>query len=117
MEFSKMENLEIKFLGYIGGQNEELGGYCEPIVIRINGTENYILHEMHTFYKSELEIKTKHSKVEFGSLEELTLAFERVQKRLMIDSSLPWVETDPYCGYDISKEVWENAFRKRPRNF
>jgi len=114
----------IKCLGYIGGQDEDLGGYCEPLIIRVNGEEHYVLHEMHTYreqikipdypYSRFGDIKSKHSKVEFGRLEELTSEFDKVKARLGIDSSLPWVETDSNCGYDLPKEAWKEAYAKRP---
>ena len=96
----------VEILGYIGGQDEDLLGYCEPLIIRVSGKEHYVLHEMHTYRDSadEDKIKAKHSKIEFGKLEELTLEFEKVKARLGIDRSLPWIETDSNCGYDISKE-------------
>jgi hypothetical protein len=106
----------IESLGYIGGQDEDLGGYCEPLIIRVNGDEHYVLHEMHTYRDSadEDKIKAKHSKVEFGGLEELTSEFDKVKARLGIDSSLPWVETDSNCGYDLPKEAWEKAYARSP---
>lgn len=96
----------IEYLGYIGGQDEELGGYCEPLIIKINGEKHYVLHEMHTYFESfkTRAIKAKHSKVEFETLEELVSAFQWVQENLRIDKSLPWVETDKNCGYDIPPE-------------
>jgi len=98
-------------LDYIGGQDEELGGYCEPLVIRVNGEEHYVLHEAHTYYEQikipdypysrSGDIKAKHSKLEFKSREELEGEFKKVRERLGIDSSLPWEETDARCGYDF----------------
>jgi len=112
----------IEALGYVGGQDEELGGYCEPLIIRVNGEEHYVLHEMHTYYEQikipdypysqSGDIKAKHSKVEFSRLEVLTLEFDKVKARLGIDSSLPWVETDSNCGYDLPKEAWKEAWKE-----
>lgn len=99
----------VEALGYIGGQDEELGGYCEPLVIRVHGREHYVLHEMHTYRDPADEIKAKHRKVEFNRLEALVDAFKKVEERLGIDKSLPWAETDPRCGYGISEEEWEKA--------
>ncbi len=106
----------IEALGYIGGQEEDLGGYCIPLIIRVNGQEHYVLHEMHTYRDpaDEDKIKAKHSKIEFGQLEELTSEFAKVKARLGIDPSLPWVETDSNCGYDIPKEEWEKAYVRSP---
>lgn len=108
------EKLVIEYLGYIGGDDDGQGGYCEPIIIRTEGQEHYILHEAHTFSDSlnRSDIKMKHSKVEFSKLEELTSAFERVKARLTIDHSLPWIETDSSCGYTIPHEEWEKAHRR-----
>jgi hypothetical protein len=105
----------IEALGYIGGQDECLGGYCEPLIIRADGKEHYVLHEMHTYYASfePPVIKAKHSKIEFDSLDELTAEFKKVQDRLGIDSSLPWAETDSNCGYKLSKGAWEEAISRR----
>lgn len=96
------------------------GGYCEPLIIRIDGREHYVLHEMHTYrnwtYKGVLKsvpkIKTKHSKLEFGNLEELMKEFKRVEERLGIDMSLPWADTDSRCGYDIPQEEFVKVYRK-----
>ncbi|PIO08578.1 hypothetical protein COU59_01195 [Candidatus Pacearchaeota archaeon CG10_big_fil_rev_8_21_14_0_10_34_12] len=54
-------------------------------------------------------VKPEHKKVEFGTLEALTKSFKRVRSRLGIDKSLPWVETNAVCGYDIPKEEFDEA--------
>lgn len=114
-------NPMVETLGYIGGQDEDLGGYCEPLIIRFKDRENYVLHTM-SQYRDDKDvdeitgvekIKAKHEKVEFGTLEELTDEFQRVKERLGIDRSLPWEETNPTCGYDISQEEFRNAHINR----
>lgn len=101
----------IEALGYIGGQDEDLGGYCEPIIIRVDGQEHYVLHEMHEYrdFSDENRIKATHNKVEFGRLEELISEFDKVKVRLRIDFSLPWIKTDSNCGYDLPEEAWKEA--------
>ena len=109
----------VESLGYIGGQDEDLGGYCEPLIIRFNGEENYVLHIM-SQYRDENDvdnatgvekIKSKHEKAEFRTLIELTDGFEMVKTRLRVDKKLSLVETDENCRYNISKEEFVNARR------
>ena len=107
----------VEALGYIGGQDEDLGGYCEPLIIRFEGGEHYVLHVMSQYIDGEdvdevtgvEKIKDKHEKVEFRTLEELTDGFQRVTERLGIDKSLPWVETDSTCGYNIPQKEFSTA--------
>ncbi len=95
----------VEAFGYIGGQDEHLGGYCEPLIIRVDGKEHYVLHEMHTYNDSSDgdKIKAKHSKLEFESLEKLLKEFKKIEKRLEIDRALPWEETNANCGYKLPK--------------
>jgi len=102
----------VEKVGYIGGQDDEVGGYCEPLIIRSAKGEHYVLHEMHTYYDGD-EIKAKDSKVEFATLEELLRTFHNVERRLAIDISLPWMETTPTCGYDIPIEEFQQASLRR----
>jgi len=116
-------NSMVESLGYIGGQNEDLGGYCEPLVIRVGDEEIYVLHTMSQYRDPESinwgkvrerdkveRIRSKHRKVEFRTRRELISAFRKVKKRLGVDEDLPWVETNSTCGYDISLEKF-NAVR------
>ena len=107
----------VEALGYIGGQDEDLRGYCKSLVIRFEDREHYILHTM-SQYRDDKDvdevtgverIKSKHEKVEFRTLVELTDEFQRVTERLSIDKSLHWVETDSTCGYVISREEFSTA--------
>ena len=99
----------VQALGYIGGQDEDLGGFCEPLVIRVAGEERYVLHETHTFRNQYDAVKSAHSKVEFASLEGLLVEFANVERRLRIDTRLPWSETDETCGYAVPKAEFEAA--------
>ena|SRR3989338_3923685 len=104
----------VEMRGYIGGQDEDLGGYCRPLIIRTNSQEHYVLHEMHT-YRDEQDrgkVKAKHSKVEFGKLEELLKEFNLVQVRLGINPKLLWVETDSRCGYVLPEIEFKEASKK-----
>ena len=103
----------VKALGYIGGQDEDLGGYCEPLIIRVNGNEHYVLHEMHTYRTADRTVNAEHNKVEFDSLEILISEFDKVKAKLTLDKSLPWTKTDSNCGYDIPEEEWEKAYARR----
>jgi hypothetical protein len=103
------EKPAVEILGYMGGQDEDLGGYLEPMIIRVGGRENYILHLM-IQYRDESDINEKtgfpkinpeHKKIEFGKLEELTEAFKSAESRLGIDKSLGWKITDSTCGYGV----------------
>jgi len=100
-----MENIlpQIEPLGYIGGQNGPFGGYCHPVIIRVNGQEHYVLHNMNTYAKDGdmNDIRAEHKKVEFSTLDELLESFDEVIKKLRINKSLNWEVTDPSCGYDI----------------
>lgn len=108
----------VEILGYIGGQNEELGGLCEPLIIRTSGQEHYVLYEMHTTrdivgYKVldsvYSDIVAKHNKLEFKTLEELMKEFRAVETRLGVNSRLPWVETDSRCGYYVPEKEFAAA--------
>ncbi|MEK6901005.1 MAG: hypothetical protein AABX37_01550 [Nanoarchaeota archaeon] len=105
----------VEALGYIGGQDEDLGGFCEPLVVRVAGEERYVLHEMHTYRDvyDRYIVKAQHKKVEFASLDGLLAEFGNVERRLGIDESLPWVVTDQTCGYAVPKEEFDNARSQR----
>jgi len=97
---------QVENLGYIGGQDDALGGYCEPLIIRVGGQEHYVMHVMTTYYENfhdpeNRTIKAKHQKLEFDNLDELMASFEVVKAKLGINPSLAWEETDASCGYDI----------------
>lgn len=87
-------------LGYIGGQDEHLGGFCEPLVIKARGIERFVLHTMWQ-YEERDRIKEKHQKVEFDSKEILLNNWLKVQASLGIDNNLKWIFTNACCGYDI----------------
>lgn len=100
----------VEILGYIGGQDEEFGGLCEPLIIRTSGQEHYVLYEMHTtrdiighkiLNPVYSDIVAKHNKLEFNTLEGLIKEFRAVKTRLGVNPRLPWVETDSRCGYDV----------------
>jgi len=103
----------VKILDYIGGQDEDLGGYCEPLIIRVNENDHFVLHEMHQYRDTRNQVQAEHNKVEFSTLEELTLAFKKVERKLGIDKSLKWIRTNRNCGYDISKKEWDRAHEER----
>ncbi len=98
----------VEQLGYIGGQDEDLGGCCMPLVLDIDGRKIFVLYEMHT-YREGNKIKARHSKVEYPSIDELLQEFARVKERLTVDKRAPWVETDRTCGYSISLEEFNDA--------
>ncbi len=105
----------VEALGYIGGQDEDLGGYCEPLVIIVGGEKKFVLHEM-AQYRDDKDInpdtgreriKARHRKVEFGTREELTGAFGNAMSWNF--RKLGWVETDSKCGYDIPQDDFVRA--------
>ncbi len=107
----------VEQLGYIGGQEEDLGGCCIPFVLRVNGKEHYVLYEVHTYRDGKdinpqagnERIKAKHSKLEFKTSVEMMFEFAKVQRRLGIDRKLPWIETDRFCGYNIPNKEFKDA--------
>ncbi len=119
LEFSFMKkNINnVDALGYIGGQDECLGGYCEPLIIKYSdGIEQYILHEMHQSHEGSLyvpgNIFNNHKKVLFSNKLELIEAWGEVRNHLGINKNLPWEKTDAVCGCDATPEEFYKTKRK-----
>ena len=94
---------QVEVRGYIGGQEGIFGGFCHPVIIRVDGQEHYVLHEMHTYADAADgdTVKAEHNKVEFDTLDELLASFTEVERKLGIDRSLNWEKTDASCGYEV----------------
>ena len=116
----------IEILDWTAYNREDLVGYCESLIIRNNGEENYVLHKAHTYVENEENeedntpmIKAKHSKLEFEDNEKLMNAFENVKNNLN-SNNFSWKETDFSLGYDISIEELISAhyvYRKSLKYF
>lgn len=96
----------VEALDYIGGE----GGFCEPLIVSLGGVQHYVLHQMYLERETEgNKWDSIHQKVEYDSQEELESAFDDVQRRLKIDQSLDWLETDRSLGFDIPDEAFVDA--------
>lgn len=99
-----MENKTlVERIGYIGGQEDELGCFCQALIVRVNDQEKYVLHSM-SQYGDGKEIRDEHKKVEFSTRRMLKRTFERTKERLGIDKTLKWEPTTPTCGYEIAEK-------------
>jgi len=122
--FMRKDISKVTVLGYIGGQDEHLGGYCEPLIIEyFDGMEQYVLHEMwqreqilgHDYFGPEYgEIINHHKKAVFLNKSDFMDNWEFLKKHLgWIDNRFEWEETDSVCGYDCTpKEFY--ASEKQP---
>ena len=126
-EFSFMKNSinSIENLGYIGGQDEDLGGYCEPLIIEYSdGAKQYVLHSMWQSRKvlgfdSALGrtkyggILNNYRKLLLPSKSELLEAWDEVRAHLGIIRKENWEKTDAVCGCDATpKEFYETKRKK-----
>jgi len=111
LQIMSVDNAVVEALGYIGGQDEDLGGFCEPLVVRVDGEEHYILRAMAQYRDSDDgdRVKAKYTKLECGSRAELRAVFKQVERRLGIDRGMSWVETDATCGYNIPEDEFTKA--------
>jgi hypothetical protein len=124
LEFYFMRNniSKVTSLGYIGGQDEDLGGYCEPLIIEyFDGIEQYVLHEMS---QSRKVIKfnygnpefgeriNNHKKAVFSSRLELLKAWNWTKGHLAINEKLPWQETNAVCDCDCTPQEFYESKRK-----
>lgn len=93
-------------LDYVGGQDEDLGGFCRTLVIQGGEREIYILHRYMQFREEDGRISGRHEKVEYAILEDMPSAFGGCR--------LPnshWAETNERCGYDIPSQEFEEAHK------
>lgn len=100
LEFQFMKNdiSEIMSLGYIGGQDVGLGGYCEPLIIGYSdGMKQYVLHSMaqnREIISFECEnpvfgkIINNHKKLVFSSELELLNAWNWIREHLIINEKI-----------------------------
>lgn len=85
---------------YIGGQDEELGGYCEPLEIKYNsGPSDFILHDMYQARQVDRSILNNHRKIRFFSKEDLMKKW-RSYKNFNFPKECEWEKTDVSCGYN-----------------
>jgi len=125
LEFDFMRNdiSKVTSLDYIGGQDEDLGGYCESLIIQYSdGMEQYVLHSM--AQSRELvdwkgygnpkfgKIINNHKKAIFSSKSELLKAWNEVIEHLEIDEKLSWKETNAVCDCDCTSEEFYKTKRK-----
>ena len=107
-----MEN-RVTSLGYIGGQDEDLGGYCEPLIVTDEGgREDYLLHRMgqHREIREGREIIINdHSKRKVPSKIELLADWTWINEHLMVKPKWEWEETNSTCGYNIPEQEFAKA--------
>ena len=126
LEFAFMKNTisSVTSLGYIGGQDEDLGGYCEPLVILYeDGMEQYVLHEMGQsregkwesgYWKPSGRIIANHQKLVFNNESALLEAWKYVRNNGGIPRSWKWEKTSPTCDCDATtEEFYRTKNRKR----
>lgn len=121
-DFMKNNISKVITLGYIGGQVEDLGGYCEPLIIEyFDGMKQYVLHTMAQRRKTNFkdgrlefgEIINNHKKVLLLSKLELISVWELVRKHLGVNKEWSWEETDSVCGCDTTlKEFYKTKRRE-----
>jgi hypothetical protein len=124
LEFDFMRNdiSKVTSLDYIGGQDEDLGGYCEPLIIQYSdGMEQYVLHSMaqsREVLRFECgnpifgKIINNHKKAIFSSRLELLKAWSKVIEHLGIDKKLSWQKTNSVCDCDCTSEKFYETKRK-----
>lgn len=115
LEFEFMKNYisKVTTLDYIGGQDEGLGGYCEPLIIEyFDGMEQYVLHRM--WQSREFgEIINNYEKAVFSTELQLIDNWKFLKEHLgWIDNRFEWEKTDSVCGHDATPE----EFYKTKRN-
>jgi len=124
-EFMKNDISNIISLGYIGGQDEDLGGYCEPLIIKYSdGIEQYVLHEM-SQSKEILRFEcgnpvfgriiNNHKKAVFPSELELLNTWSWTNRHLTINKKLSWQETNSVCDCDCTPEEFYKSKRENIR--
>ncbi len=104
-----MEDGLVRILRYAG--DDEVGAYCEALVIQHQGKEVYVLHrgraeaiyDRHGQYQ---DARFVHEKMEFPTEADLVARFPAFFSRLS-----EWQTTDAGCGYGITSEAHKQARR------
>ena len=122
LEFPFMENKirGVESLDYIGGQDENLGGCCEPLIIQyLDGMEEYVLHEMYQSRETYIDkhrilqfgdIINNYKKAVFSSEDELMDAWRDIWTYLNLKQHL-WEETNSVCGCNATFEEFYKTKR------
>lgn len=113
--FAHNKILRVIALGYLGGQDEDLGGYCEPLIIEyLGGMEQYLLHAMyqHREGESDEKIVDNHIKAIFPRKSKLLEAWEECKLHLMINDKLHWEKTNSVCGTESTPEEFYKIKRE-----
>ena len=102
LDFMNQHVIKVVPLSYIGGQDEDLGGYCEPLEIKYNkGPSDFILHDMYQARQVDSSILDHHRKIRFFSKEKLMKKWRSYRNFKFPDES-EWEITDVSCGYNAS---------------
>lgn len=106
----------VEQLEYAGGQDEGLGGYCEALIIRVDGEEKYVLHRMGQEITGEDKegksiIIANHEKIEYKNKKEMLKNFPYGSDSIF--KGAKWEKTDRTCGYKIPIKEFNDAHERR----
>ncbi len=112
LDFMNERVMGVISLGYRGGQDEHLGGFCEPLVIKYGkGPDDFILCQMYQTDFEEEGVRNNYLRIRFHSLEEMMRNWKDDFYSLVIDENR-WEKTDSVCGYDVDAGDFNLRLRK-----